>query len=95
MTNKEASIFNILSKVEKLLEEDQYKTAIECIDNLIKDLSGNLTDKELSYRAYLIEARDNLENRLPERALEYILNALDIVTGIRYGDFEYGFLKRN
>lgn len=49
--------------------------------------------KLLSIRAYLIEANYYLTERNPERAHEYLKNALDILDGKRVGDFEESFLE--
>ncbi|APQ74913.1 hypothetical protein [Clostridium botulinum] len=54
-----------------------------------------MNDKELSVWAHLNEAENYLEEGQYERALDYILNARDILTGNRYGDFEDEFWKCN
>lgn len=54
-----------------------------------------MTDKELSVWSYLNEAEFYMENGQYERALDYILNARNIVAGIRFGDFEDDYLKCN
>lgn len=52
-----------------------------------------MNNKLLSVRAYLIEANYYLTERNPERAHEYLKNALDILDGKRVGDFEESFLE--
>lgn len=54
-----------------------------------------MNNKELSVWAYLNEAENYLEEGQYERALDYILNARDILAGDRLGDFEDEFLERN
>lgn len=96
MTNKESTIYNFLNKAEGHLEEGQYEGALDCICKARDILFGNVDNKELSVWAYLNETEFYLKNsQYDERALDYILNARDLVAGIRYGDFEDDFIERD
>ncbi|HGP8164951.1 TPA: hypothetical protein ACL0JQ_000908 [Streptococcus pneumoniae] len=50
--------------------------------------------RDLSIRAYLIEAKYYLGESNNKRVLEYIQCALDIVEGTRIGDFEDEYINQ-
>ncbi|HGR8427091.1 TPA: hypothetical protein ACL6M4_001861, partial [Streptococcus pneumoniae] len=54
----------------------------------------DMDKRDLSIRAYLIEAKYYLGESNNKRVLEYIQYALDIVEGTRIGDFEDEYINQ-